>query len=436
MAVDAQPGQTVPKSFENSSELNPSSASGLQKLPARPSVSTVVQRLVLPVYLPVVAGTIATGMLVPVLPLYLTSEGFSLRTTSLVLAAAGFGSLIGGLPVGKLLSRTSERKVLGAALIVIAISTALLGVVAALALLVALRLAFGASAIGIRLGSQTWVTRRVQSDMRGRALSFIGGASRLSTLIGALIGGAMVDLTGYPVTFGVAGALSAIGLIPLVVGSSHEPPDANTQSPLPGAAEPQVGMLASLRLHRKPLLNAGVVPFVVLTSRQGRLAVLPLISSQVGLSPSAVGAVVGIGAGADLVLFPFSGWVMDRYGRLFGMVPAFSLFAAGLVVLGFADSALTIVLAGVLLGVGNGMSAGSMLTLGSDLAPPDEPAPFLAGFAVFQDLGKIAGPLIVGMVGAAVGLGRSAFVLAALMALAIGWLVLVIGETADRQTDR
>ena len=51
------------------------------------------------------------------------------------------------------------------------------------------------------------------------------------------------------------------------------------------------------------------------------------------------------------------------------------------------------------MGIGNGLGAGTMLTLGSDLAPADAAGPFLAGMALMQGGGRILGALLVGIVG-------------------------------------
>ena len=144
---------------------------------------------------------------------------------------------------------------------------------------------------------------------------------------------------------------------------------------------------------------------LVITVREGRLVIIPLIGDELGLSSTAVGALVTVGTAADLLLFPVAGWVMDRFGRLAAMVPAFGLIALGLIVLGLANGTPLAVAAGAIIGIGNGMSSGTMLTLGSDLAPPDAPGQFLAGMATMQDSGRVAGPLLVGAVGAAFGLG-------------------------------
>jgi MFS family permease len=369
-------------------------------------------------------------MLVPVLPLYLKDSGLSLGATSVVLAAAGFGAALGSFPAGSLIARFGERRVLFGALGALVVSTALLGVTTVVLALVALRMAAGAANAGVRLSRQTYVARRVDGGRRGRSMAMIGGSFRLSLLVGPLLGGWLADAFGFTATFVAAGALTALGLIPaLIAGPDHLPsrPDAD--------AVRQFGVVEAMRKHWRLLLLAGVVPFLVMTVREGRYVVLPLISDDIGLTPTAVGAVITVGTAADLLLFPAAGLVMDHFGRLFAMVPAFGTIALGLVMLGLADSTPTVVVAGAVIGVGNGLSSGSLLTFGSDLAPTDSTGPFLAGLAATQDAGRVAGPLLVGAVGARAGLGAASVALAAVLIVAVIWLVVVIGETGRRRAD-
>ena len=96
---------------------------------------------------------------------------------------------------------------------------------------------------------------------------------------------------------------------------------------------------------------------------------VPLIAAELDLILAAIGGLVAIGTGADLLLFPVSGYLMDRYGRLYAIVPSFVLVTAGLVMLDYTDSGTKIAVAGVVMGVGSGIGAGTMLTVASDLAP-------------------------------------------------------------------
>ena len=389
-----------------------------------PEATQVLRRLAMPVFVPIIAGNLGLTMLVPVLPLYLTDSGLSLRLASIVLAALGLGASLGGLPTGALMGRFGERVVLIVAIAVFATSTAVLGVTTTALVLAALRLASGAANGAIRLSRQTYITRRVEVGVRGRAMSMIGGSFRVSLFVGPAIGGALVDLVGYTATFAIAGALTATGMLPPLLVRDHLPLRDGTDT------TKRIGILRAVVAHRRLLAVAGFVPMLVITVREGRLVIIPLIGDELGLSSTAVGALVTVGTAADLLLFPVAGWVMDRFGRLAAMVPAFGLIALGLIVLGLANGTPLAVAAGAIIGIGNGMSSGTMLTLGSDLAPPDAPGQFLAGMATMQDSGRVAGPLLVGAVGAAFGLGAAAFALAGVLFVAIAWLTLVVGETS------
>lgn len=378
----------------------------------------------MPVYIPVVAGNLGLTMLVPVLPLYLTDSGLSLGLASVVLAALGLGASLGSLPTGALMGRFGERNVLIGAIAIFAAATATLGITTVALILVALRLASGAANGAIRLSRQTYITRRINIGLRGRAMAMIGGSMRMSLFIGPAIGGVLVDLVGYTATFAIAGALTATGMLPPLL--------VRDDLPLITGREPKrrIGILQAVSTHRRLLGRVGVIPMMVATVREGRLVVIPLIGNELGLSSSAVGALVTVGTAADLLLFPVAGLVMDRFGRLAAMVPAFGLIAGGLVILGLANGAPLAVVAGATIGIGNGMCAGTMMTLGSDVAPSDAPGQFLAGMATMQEVGRIAGPLLVGAMGAAYGLAAAAYALALVLVVATVWLVVVVGETS------
>ncbi|MCP4225195.1 MAG: MFS transporter, partial [Actinomycetia bacterium] len=338
------------------------------------SARRVARRLILPVYLPWVALSLGMGMLLPVLPLYLEHIGLSFTTLSFVLAATGVGASLGGLPVGAVTQRFGENAVLVASLTASAAVSAAIGVTEVALVLMALRFISGVAMTGVRLSRQAFVARTVDVRLRGRAMSLLGGTSRLGFFVGPAVGGILVDSIGFTATLATCGIVMASGTLPILVlgRESLDRPAAEDR-----ATE---SLLAALRPHWRRLLTTAIGPALIIAARRGRQIVLPLIANELGLSATAVGLIVAIGTGADLLLFPVSGYLMDRYGRLFAIVPAFGLMGVGLLVLGLVDTAEGVIIAGAVIGVGNGMSAGTLLTLGSDLAPPDNRAPFLAGF--------------------------------------------------------
>ena len=381
-------------------------------------------RLVRPVYVPTVTTGIANSMLIVVLPLYLRDIGLSFSVISTVLSAAGLGAMLGGLPAGAVLARLTERQVQSLAILAMAVAAATLGWTTATLALVAFRLMFGLGLASFRLALQSNVTGTVAPRLRGRIMASLGGSNRLAFFFGPLLGGLVLDLTSFDTTFALCGVILVLGVAGSAGRSGFDEPDAAARALRPG-------MILSMRLHGRRLLRVGVGCALVVTAREGRYVVLPLIADDLGVSPSTVGVLVGVGTGAELVLFPVAGYLMDRYGRLFAMVPAFSLLAIGLGMLALADSAATVGAASIVAGLGNGLSAGTLRTLSSDLAPVESRAPFLAGMIALQDLGRVFGPLVVGLTAHAVGLGGSAAVLAAILLVGLSHIVLVVGETRD-----
>lgn len=383
----------------------------------------VARRLALTVYVPWVLAMVGRGMLVPVIPLYLRDAGLSYTLVTAVLAATGLGAVLGGLPVGGIAQRFGPEWLFAVSTVVTAVMSTLIGVSTAVIALVSFNLAMGFGAVGLRIGVQMIVNASVPTQLRGRAMSLIGGGVRVAFFVGPIIGGVCVDQLGFSATFAVCGVITLLGLVPFL--GSRRAQERRFARPVPSAS----GLMGALRRHRGLLLLAGVGTALVMTVRTGRNVVVPLIGDDLELSATAVGALVAIGTGADLLLFPVSGYLMDRFGRLAAIVPAFSLLAIGLFVLGAYPSVTGAVVAGVVMGLGNGMSAGTMLTLGGDLAPPDS-GPFLAALGMTQDLGVVIGPIIVGWLADTAGLHASAIVLAVVMLVAIVWIVVVLGDTS------
>lgn len=393
------------------------------------STAVSLKRLILPVYMPWGAFSFGMGMMLPILPLYLEEIGLSFTTLSLVMAATGVGATLGGLPIGSATQRLGENKMLMASATSMGVLSALVGLTNVAILLLAIRLATGMSTVGIRLSRQAYVARAVDVQLRGRAMALMGGLSRLGFFVGPPLGGLLADQIGFASTFAICGAVFACGAVPIaLLGSERRARDA---API----ERDGRLLATLKPYWRRLASSALGPALIIAARRGRLIVIPLIADDLGLSATAVGLIVAVGTGADLLLFPVSGYVMDRFGRLYATVPAFGLMGVGLLVLGTVDSAAGVTFAGAIIGVGNGMSAGTLLTLGSDLAPPDIRAAFLAGFGSMQDLGGVLGPLIVGWSADAVGLDASAIALAVVLFVAIFHLIFVVGETRDLTHD-
>ncbi len=150
---------------------------------------------------------------------------------------------------------------------------------------------------------------------------------------------------------------------------------------------------------RGVLARLGLAASSLSAVRSARQVVLPLWGVSLGLDAGTIAVVVGVSGAIDFALFYASGQVMDRFGRLWAALPAMILMGAGFFALSFthdlSSAAMWYAMFAAVLGVGNGLSSGILLTLGADVAPPTDPAAFLGSWRTLTDAGGAVAPLIV-----------------------------------------
>ncbi len=185
-----------------------------------------------------------------------------------------------------------------------------------------------------------------------------------------------------------------------------------------------------LRTHRVDLSSAGAAQVFVQMIRSGRQLIIPLYAADVlHLNVGQAGVIITVAATVDMALFIPAGVVMDRFGRKWASVPSFALMGLGMALIPLAGSFTGLMLAASVIGFGNGLGSGSMMTLGADLAPPDAVGEFLGLWRFVGDAGTAGGPLVVGVFAGAVGLFATAFCLAGVGFAAAGILWWLVRET-------
>ncbi|MCP3910842.1 MAG: MFS transporter [Actinomycetia bacterium] len=375
-------------------------------------------------YAPSVLATTGTMMLVPTLPLYLGEQTDSLTLVTVVLAAAAVGGVMGNIPSGMVVGRFGERAGFLGGILLSAIGTAGLALSSGVWLPFAACVVAGVGQASRMLARQSHARRVVGVGIRGRIMSLYGGLGRLAMLCGPLLGGFLGESIGFQATFGVAAGFIAAALVPaLVVGAGTEGAPSPTERP------ERLGLAALLRTHGRIIGVAGLGQLGFSLVRVGRLTVIPLYGESIGLDLSDVGVIVAIAGGLDLVLFPVAGWIMDRFGRLNAILPSFLFMALGLFILPFADTFKGLAAAALLVGFGNGIGSGTMLTLTTDLAPARNPAEFISVLRILADSGRILGPLMVGVVADQIDLGASSVALGVVGLMTALLFAVAIGET-------
>jgi MFS family permease len=394
--------------------------------------------MLLPVYLPTALLAFGQGMLVPILPFYAASLGASAALIGFVAAAAGLGTLIFDLPAGLALGRMGRRPamLLGAGLA--ACTTLGAGLSGHVGLLIALRLLEGIGTALWGISRHAYITDVIPPAQRGRSIAIFGGINRAGTLLAPAAGGFIGKAFGLSAPFIVAAVLSALTAV-LAYATVPE-----TGTKVAGSAGHKLrwGLVGGLlRTHWRDLSAAGIAQVFAQLIRAGRQLLIPLFGQSLGYDVAAVGSIVSVAAALDVAMFLPAGFMMDRFGRKVAAVPSFAVMAAGMIVVAFAHDFRGLLIGAAVIGFGNGLGSGTMMTLGADLAPPGAVGEFLGLWRLIGDVGSAGGPIIVGAATGALGVVATAVILSGVGVAAALTLALLVQETrqgrvVERRTRR
>lgn len=98
------------------------------------------------------------------------------------------------------------------------------------------------------------------------------------------------------------------------------------------------------------------------------------------------------------------------------------VLGTGFALLPLAHDVVGIAAVAGLMGLGNGISAGIVMTLGADAAPVAARAQFLSGWRLASDVGHASGPLVITAVSAVASLAVAAVVMGVITWAGAGWL--------------
>lgn len=366
------------------------------------------------VYLPTILFSLGEGAIIPLIPVVASRMGADVAFAALVASALVIGQLCGNLPAGWAVARIGERLTMVIAGLVAMLSGVGMLFAPTLGVLAASVFLLGLCAAAFGLARHAFMTTRVPLEFRARALSLLGGSFRLGVFIGPFVAAGLLQLFGSEnaAIWFFLGCL-VVMVVMVLFGpdpeKTHPPADAVT---VPHIAEdsgeavsgsiPTIersGIFRTMWQQRGVLARLGLAAASLSAVRSARMVVLPLWGLSLGLDASTIAVVVGVSGAIDFALFYASGQVMDRFGRLWAAMPAMVIMGLGFLALSFThdvDSAmLWFGMLSALLGVGNGLSSGILLTLGSDVAPKREPAAFLGSWRTLTDAGGAIAPLLI-----------------------------------------
>lgn len=362
-------------------------------------------RLVTPQFLIVsfacLAYFISIGMIIPVLPLFVTGPmGGSELEVGLVAGAFSVSAIL-LRPVAGRLGDTRGRKILvvgGGAIAAISIFGYTLA--DSLAVIGLLRLLNGVGEAFFFTGAATTIADIAPEARRGEAVSFFSLAVFLGIGLGPLLGETLLGTAGFPAVWVAAGLLA---LVAVVVAFGM--PDTRAEHP-PHAS-------GFTFLHRKAVLPGSVLALVV-WGFAGFSSFVPLLALDIGMPGSrfvfltyalVIVAVRSLGAR-----------IPDKLGARRTAGASAVLSATGLLLIAFTGNQLGLFLSAAIFGLGQSLCFPALLTLALAGAAPSERSSVIGSFTAFVDVAFGAGPLTLGVVAEFAGL-RSVFWVSAVMAM-------------------
>lgn len=408
--------------------------------PDSPTARDVLWRFGPMVYGPTVLFALGEGAVLPIIPVIAADLGADVAVAALVASALVVGQLCGNIPAGWAVARIGERLTMAIAGVVSLAGILGMALAPSLGLFAVAVFLIGFCAAAFGLARHSFMTTRVPLAFRARALSLLGGTFRLGMFVGPFVAAALIAVFGDEhVTIWFFGVCLVATILLVLLGpdpethflqpaATRDADDAalteDTGEPVTGTIPvaprraPRTGVFRTMWRHREVLSRLGLAAASLSAVRSARQVVLPLWGVSIGLDAQTIALVVGVSGAIDFALFYASGQVMDRFGRLWAALPAMLLMGIGFIALSFThdtdQAAMWFAMFAAVLGVGNGLSSGILLTLGADVAPKADPAPFLGSWRTLTDAGGAVAPLLVSAIAATATLAVASGVMGAI----------------------
>lgn len=366
------------------------------------------------------------GLIAPILPQFARSFGVSMAAAGMVVSVFAASRLFFAPVSGRLVDLIGSRRVYLTGLLTVAVTTGLIAFAREYWHIVALRALGGIGSTMFTVSAMGLIVRISPPEIRGRASSVYATAFLTGSIVGPVIG-AGLSVLGMRTPFLIYGA--ALFLASFIVwwklsAATVYGYDHDTSAP---------PMRFSEAIRDSAYRSALIGGFANGWANLGvRIALLPLFAAAAFHTG---GAVAGIALAAFAVgnacALQVSGRFADRIGRK-------PLIVTGLVVNGLFTAAIGLTsLPWTLLAVSVGAGAGAGLFLPSQQATLADiignhrsGGRVLANFQMAQDLGAIAGPVIVGALADAFGY-RAAFAACGAVSLLAACAWLLGRETLD-----
>ncbi|RRD47769.1 MFS transporter [Tessaracoccus sp. OH4464_COT-324] len=370
-----------------------------------------------PVLLPSGLLAVGSGAVLPVLVLAALEAGASSALAAALISLAGLASLLSSLPVGAYIDRVGDRRAMtlaipvGATLMLVSAYAIAAPSRYSLSLFVGSLLLRAPSVVAWNLARQSLVADAVPSNLRGRALTALGGTQRFGSVVGPLLSSALLWWLPIWSVFVFAASCSLIALV--VINSSRGSGLDNIRDRTPNAQAEDIRWRA---------VYFAAFPVMLLSmARASQPVIVSLWGVMLDWSSAQISLAVAIGSAIELTLMVPGGHLKDILGRSETLAICLALFGCGFALPPLIPTGFGLMLGVAVLSVGNGLGAGINMTIGADLSPAVGRAKFLSIWAMTSQIGALLGPGAVAVVLSVTGLPAALLGVGAATWLGAAW---------------
>ncbi|MCC5920365.1 MAG: MFS transporter [Cyclobacteriaceae bacterium] len=270
-------------------------------------------------------------------------------------------------------------------------------------------------------GSSTITADIVPNEKRGEGIGMFGLSMTLAMALGPILAIETVNRGGYTHLFWFAVILGFMGFMISLFIKIPKVQNPDTKITWKTLFEEKAGRLSAVMLLAA-VPYAGMMSFVTLYAEE-----LKLVNGGLFFLVLALGIAV---------FRPFAGKIMDVRGPSLLMAVSFVFTIAGLVYMGFVQNLTQYLIAGFIIGVGNGIIMPVIQTMVINLVPADRRGVANGTFFSSIDLGIGIGSVILGYTSSVLGLANMFIVSAAfLFVSAILFFTLALPHYHHRKLD-
>ncbi len=320
------------------------------------------------------------------------------------------GILIGRLGVGRIVEKIGSRKVLISGTLFFIITSAAYLVSVNLSLLIIIRLLHGIAYGIASTATGTIVAQIIPDGRKGEGIGYYSMSQIVATALGPFLGMLLSQRVDFNIIFIICSMVALIGFgVSFII--SQPPQKIRTQSQ--SRAEKGFRISDFLEFSAIPI---SIIVLIVGFNYSAVLSFLSLYSKELHLEKAA-GFFFVVYSVTVIVSRPFSGRLLDMKGTNFVVYPCLAFFAISMLLFSQAYNGITLLLAGILMGLGYGnfLSSGQAISIKS--APPNRLGLATATYYIFLDIGFGIGPYVFGSLVTFMGY-RSLYVLMAIVIFA------------------